>query len=124
MPEPNRQTLRDNAATLLGQVKEQRAPFSRVDAEAIRAPTLLMAGDRSPASFHHTLDGLETALKDVRRVVIPNASHSSNIDNPQAFERAVLDFLRDDDRRSTTTRSSRKDAGANRGWTQSVYYQW
>ena len=52
-PEPNRQTLRDNAATLLGQIKEQRAPYARADAEAIRAPTLLIAGERSPASFHH-----------------------------------------------------------------------
>jgi esterase len=93
MPERNRQTLRDNAATLLGQIKEQRAPFTRADAEAIRAPTLLMAGERSPASFHHILDGLETALRDVGRVVIPNASHSANLDNAQAFERAVLAFL-------------------------------
>jgi esterase len=92
-PEPNRQTLRDNAASLLGQVKEQRAPFTRADAQAISAPTLLLAGERSPASFHHTLDGLETALKDVRRVFIPSASHSANVDNPQAFERAVLTFL-------------------------------
>lgn len=92
-PEPERETLRDNAATLLGQMKEQRAPYARADAEAIRAPTLLMAGERSPASFHHILDGLEAALKDARRVVIPNASHSANVDNPQAFERAVLDFL-------------------------------
>jgi pimeloyl-ACP methyl ester carboxylesterase len=92
-PEPIRQALRDNAATLLGQVKEQRAPFARADAESIRAPTLLMAGERSPASFHHILDGLETAISDVQRVVIPNASHSSNLDNPHAFERAVLAFL-------------------------------
>ena len=92
-PEPNRQTLRDNAATLLGQIKEQRAPYARADPEAIRAPTLLIAGERSPASFHHTLDGLESALKDVRRVVIPDASHSCNVDNAQAFERAVLAFL-------------------------------
>jgi pimeloyl-ACP methyl ester carboxylesterase len=42
-----------------------------------------MAGERSPPSFHNILDGLETALRDVRRVVIPNASHSSNFDNPQ-----------------------------------------
>jgi hypothetical protein len=52
-----------------------------------------MAGERSAPSFHHILDGLETALRDVRRVVIPNASHSSNFDNPQAFERAALTFL-------------------------------
>ena len=92
-PEAQRQMFRDNARTLLGQIKESRAPFARADAEAIGAPTLLIAGERSPASFHHILDGLETALKDVRRAVIPNASHSSNLDNPWAFERAVLAFL-------------------------------
>jgi pimeloyl-ACP methyl ester carboxylesterase len=87
--------LRDNAATLLGQIKEQRAPFARADAEAIRMPTLLIAGERSPASFHHVVDGLGSALRDSRRVVIPNASHASNIDNPKAFEREVLTFLED-----------------------------
>jgi esterase len=92
-PEPARQMFRDNATTLLGQIKEQRAPFARADAEAIRAPTLLIAGERSPASFHHIIDGLGSALRDARRVVIPNASHSSNVDNPGAFEREVLAFL-------------------------------
>ena len=92
-PEYRRQMLRGNAATLLGQIKEQRAPFARADAEAIRSPTLLIAGERSPASFHHILDGLERALRNPWRVVIPNASHASNIDNPKAFEREVLAFL-------------------------------
>ena len=64
-PESGRQMLRDNAATLLGQIKEQRAPFARADAEAIRAPTLLIAGERSPASFHHILDGLGSALREL-----------------------------------------------------------
>ena len=85
--------MRDNARTLIGQIKEQRAPFSRADAEAIRAPTLLMAGERSPEHFHRVLDGLESALKDVRRVVIPAASHGSNVDNPKAFDREALAFL-------------------------------
>jgi pimeloyl-ACP methyl ester carboxylesterase len=92
-PERIKQHRRDNARTLLGQIKEQRAPFARADAEAIRAPTLLLAGERSPASFHRILDGLETAITDVRRAVIPKASHSSNRDNPAAFARAVLAFL-------------------------------
>ena len=34
-PEAQRQMLRDNAATLIGQMKEQRAPFTRADCEAI-----------------------------------------------------------------------------------------
>jgi pimeloyl-ACP methyl ester carboxylesterase len=92
-PEPQKQMLRDNARTMLGQIKENRAPFARADAEAIRAPTLLLAGELSPASFHRILDGLATAIGDVRRAVIPGASHSSNIANPQAFAREVLAFL-------------------------------
>ena len=92
-PEPQKQMLRDNARTLIGQIKEKRAPFARADAEAIEAPTLLMAGERSPASFHRLLDGLATAIRDVRRAVVPRASHSSNIDNPAAFAREVLAFL-------------------------------
>jgi len=92
-PERFRQYRRDNAQTLIGQIKESRAPFARADAEAIRAPTLLLAGERSPASFHRILDGLETAIRDVRRAVISNASHSSNVDNPTAFAREVLAYL-------------------------------
>lgn len=95
LPGQIKQMFRDNARTLLGQIKEQRAPFARADAEQIRSPTLLMAGERSPASFHRILDGLQAALKNVQRVVIPAASHVSNIDNPEAFEREVLAFLKD-----------------------------
>ncbi len=92
-PEEHKQRLRDNARTLLGQIKEKRAPFSRADAEAIKAPTLLIGGERSPASFHRILDGLESAIANVRRATIPSASHASNLDNPEGFNRAVLTFL-------------------------------
>ncbi len=85
--------MRDNALTLLGQIKEQRAPFSRADAEAVRAPTLLVAGERSPENFHRILDGLASALKDVRPAVIPDASHGSISDNPEAFNLEALAFL-------------------------------
>jgi esterase len=93
LPDHKKQQMRDNARTLLGQIKEQRVPYLRADAEAITAPTLLIAGERSPETYHRILDGLESALKDVRRVVIPNASHGSNSDNPEAFNREVLAFL-------------------------------
>lgn len=94
-PQEHKQHLRDNARTLLGQIKEQRAPFSRADAEAIKAPTLLIAGQWSPARFHRILDGLETAIRSVRRATVPAASHTSNVDNPNAFNREVLKFLKD-----------------------------
>ena len=95
LPDWKKQQMRDNARTLIGQIREQRAPFSRADAEAIRAPTLLIAGERSPENFHRILDGLGSALADARRAVIPGASHGSNFDNPEAFNREVLAFLED-----------------------------
>jgi pimeloyl-ACP methyl ester carboxylesterase len=88
-----RQITRDNARTVLGQIKEARVPISRADVAAIRAPTLLLAGEHSPAHFHRVLDGLQGALADGRRAVVPGAYHMSNIDNPDGFAQAVLAFL-------------------------------
>jgi pimeloyl-ACP methyl ester carboxylesterase len=85
--------MRDNAYTLLGQVREQRPPFSRTDAEAIRAPTLLVGAERSPPVYARILDALERCIRDVRRVTIPGTSHPMSHGNPEAFNGAVLDFL-------------------------------
>ena len=48
LSERTRQSMRDNAGTLLGQLRERRPPFTRADAEAIAAPTLLVGAERSP----------------------------------------------------------------------------
>jgi pimeloyl-ACP methyl ester carboxylesterase len=93
LTERARQTMRDNASTLLGQIREQRPPFCRADAEAIRAPTLLIGAERSPPMYARILDALEHHIPDVRRVSIPGTSHPMSHGNPEAFNRAVLDFL-------------------------------
>ena len=85
---------RDNAATLLGQIHEQRAPFSRAAAEAIRLPTLLVGGARTLPAFVANLDALERTIVGARRVTIPDAAHCMSDDNPAAFNAAVLEFLR------------------------------
>ena len=79
--------LRDNAATLIGQMKEQRAPFTRADCEAIGAPTLLMAGERSPASFHRILTA-RAALRDPWRTY-PQRVARLKVDNPRRSTRAL-----------------------------------
>lgn len=84
---------RDNATTLLGQIHEQRQPYRRAEAEAIRARTLLVGGDRSQPQFGRILDALEGAMPNATRVTIPNATHSVQADNPAAFNAAVLRFL-------------------------------
>jgi pimeloyl-ACP methyl ester carboxylesterase len=93
LAERSRETMRDNAYTLLGQVREQRPPFSRTDAEAIRAPTLLVGAERSPLTYARILGALERTLRHAQRVTVPATSHAMNHGNPEAFDRAVLDFL-------------------------------
>jgi pimeloyl-ACP methyl ester carboxylesterase len=88
-----KQMMRDNAYTLLGQLRERRTPFARADLEAIAAPTLLMGAERSPPAYARILDALERTIKDVRRVLIPDASHPMNHGNAAAFNAAVLGFL-------------------------------
>ncbi|PZW37845.1 hypothetical protein C8P66_14023 [Humitalea rosea] len=84
---------RDNARSLLGQVDERRAPFSRAAAEAIRVPTLLLGDDRRQPQFGAILDALERHMPQARRETIPMAARGLNHDNPEAFNRAVLGFL-------------------------------
>ena len=86
---------RDNAATLLGQIDERRAPFSRAAAEAIQMPVLLVGGAQTQPAFVAILDALEGRIPGARRVTIPNAAHGMSHDNPAAFNAAVLGFLRE-----------------------------
>ncbi len=92
-PESRRQVSRDNARTLLGQINEQRAPFSRAQAEGIHVPTLLVGGALSQPQFGIIMDGMEKSILGVERVTIPDAAHGMSADNPAAFNEAVLAFL-------------------------------
>ena len=92
-PEPRRQVARDNAFTLLGQIHEQRAPYSRAAAEAIRTPTLLVGGAESQPRFGTIIDALEQAITGAKRASIPRGTHAMSIENPAGFNAAVLQFL-------------------------------
>lgn len=49
LPATSKQLLRDNATTLIGQTRDQRPPFSKADAEAIKTPTLFIGGANNAA---------------------------------------------------------------------------
>lgn len=91
--EARRAVNRDNATTLLGQVNEQRSPYTKAEAAAIGTPTLLVGGANSQPQFARILDALEPVMPHARRVTIPGAAHSVQADNPAALNAAVLDFL-------------------------------
>jgi len=84
---------RDNATTLLGQIKEQRKPYARAEAAGIVLRTLLVGGDQSQPQFGRILDALEGTMPNAQRVTIKRAAHSVQADNPSAFNAAVLAFL-------------------------------
>lgn len=92
-PEEKKVIGRDNARTLIGQMNEQRKPYSRAAAEAIRIPTLLLGGAESQPQFGKILDALVRVMPDTQRVTVPKATHGLNYDNPDFFNKAVLDFL-------------------------------
>jgi pimeloyl-ACP methyl ester carboxylesterase len=59
----------------------------------IAVPALVVVGaDDTP--FLTASDYMAAKIPGAKKVVIPNAGHSANIDQPQAFNTALLDFLK------------------------------
>ena len=68
-------------------------PIRCEDVQQVKAPTLLVDGERSPKMFHLISDILERCLPSVERATIPAASHQMEVENPQAFNETVLAFI-------------------------------
>jgi len=92
-PAAAKQMRRDNAHTLIGQIDEQRPPFGRPDAEAIRAPTLLIGGALTKGMLPIVLEALAGTIPDASKAMIPDASHSMFEQAPVLFSRLVTEFL-------------------------------
>lgn len=85
----------DNVASYQADaIKRPRPVFTCDMAKAITAPILLSDAERSPRLFHHVVDQLERCLPNRERVEIPASSHTVTVDNPSAYEQAVLAFLK------------------------------
>ncbi|MFN8558727.1 MAG: alpha/beta fold hydrolase [Dehalococcoidia bacterium] len=82
----------------LGLAKAARGMLTQVDArvieglERIAVPTLLIVGDKD-TPFLNGHDFMSKLIPNVRHVIIPDAGHASNIDQPEVFNRTALDFL-------------------------------
>ena len=67
MPATPKQLLRDNAMTLIGQVRDNRPPFSKADAEAIETPTLFIGGANTKGMLPKVLQALAAHVGGRRR---------------------------------------------------------
>ena len=88
-----KQQLRDNVFTLLGQVDENRKPYSKADVQAIKAPTLFIGGAETRGSLSAILHVIAAEIPTARMVTIEGARHWMFEQAPQEFCRVVLEFL-------------------------------
>ena len=58
----------------------------------IRVPTLVLVGEND-TNFLAATDYMAAKIPNSSKVVIPNAGHAANLHNPEAFNRAMGDFL-------------------------------
>jgi len=93
LPALMKQPLRDNAYTLIGQVRDDRAGFSKADAESILMPTLFIGGANTKGLLPKVLHTLAAHVHNSKTVMIPNTTHPMFEQAPQAFSDIVLDFL-------------------------------
>jgi pimeloyl-ACP methyl ester carboxylesterase len=81
-----------------GLAKAARGMLAQKDARVItslpeiRVPTLIVVGANDEPFLAGT-DYMEAKIAGSQKVVIPDAGHASNIDQPEAFNAAVLAFL-------------------------------
>lgn len=59
----------------------------------IAAPTLVIAGALDHPEILRAADVLADGIAQARRVIVPDSAHVPNMEQPEAFNRAVIDFL-------------------------------
>ncbi|HAM59171.1 MAG TPA: hypothetical protein DCQ64_28670 [Candidatus Rokubacteria bacterium] len=69
------------------------APKPRERLGEIRAPTLVLVGERDTPAFHAMADAYAAAIPGARRRVLAGAGHVTSMEVPAVFNRAVRDFL-------------------------------
>jgi 3-oxoadipate enol-lactonase len=62
-------------------------------AGAITCPTLIIVGEKDPAATPELAGAMHERVANSRLRVLPNAAHISNIENPTAFNAALIPFL-------------------------------
>jgi len=94
LPGERRQQARENLNTLRAQLLGAGfPPLSEDDVRGVRAPSLLMTGDRSPAVLLRLTERLEQLLPNAERIEIVDASHAMQEEKPTAVNAAILGFL-------------------------------
>jgi len=91
-PARAKQTILDNVGTLtdIG----ERGKFTCADIQRFNFPILLLNGEKSPKLFGEYIATMRQCNPNIpAQIIVPNAGHSMHRDNPEFFNKVVLDFL-------------------------------
>ena len=95
-----RSSLRDMhlAASAVGTAAASRAMAARPDStavlETIQVPTLIIVGEHDKSTPVAASEDMHARIKNSKLEVIKNAGHISNLEQPEAFNRVLLEFLK------------------------------
>jgi esterase len=93
LPAAPKQQLRDNVYTLIGQLGENRQPYTRAQAESIKTPTLFVGGADTKGALPAVLRALSAHVPGAKTASIAGAGHWMFEQAPEEFSKIVLEFL-------------------------------
>jgi len=65
--------------------------------EKISAPTLIITGDKDKVATQADAELMKSKIRNSKFVLVHNAGHLSNLENPDEFNSAIFNFLKEND---------------------------
>jgi non-heme chloroperoxidase len=93
LPEWAHSIMLDNGLTV-GELETEFPIFSREDARSIKLPALMVKTQNGPKWLRAIVDLLQKNLPNSSIIDISSSCHLPHIENPAAFNAAVLEFLK------------------------------
>jgi 3-oxoadipate enol-lactonase len=69
-------------------------PDSTAVLQSLTAPCLIVVGEQDPITPPTDAERMQSLARDGRMVIVPEAAHLSNVEQPDVFNRHVEEFLR------------------------------
>ena len=80
-----------------GMARQEEAIIGRIDSRpslaAISVPTLVLIGDGDPLIPREQAEEIAAAIASARLVVVPACGHASTLEQPDAVNRALLEWI-------------------------------
>jgi len=94
-PQQQRDMMLDNILELRAVVSEENIfpPLACDYIKTLKTPVLLLKGDKSPELLTTMIDELATCIENNELATLPNSSHGLEFENPEEFNKIVLEFI-------------------------------